>query len=79
MRIALSSADSLPADGTVGTLVARVWIAGPEPGPAVAVLKQLTGAGVKRIGNMCSLLLSRAFPDSSLKIPYSLDGVCDSG
>lgn len=39
MRTTLSSADSLPADGTAGTLVARVWIAGPEPGPAVAVLR----------------------------------------
>jgi fumarylacetoacetate (FAA) hydrolase family protein len=31
--------DMLPEDGLAGTLVARVWTAGPRPGPAVAVLR----------------------------------------
>ncbi len=39
MRMTLSAAGALPDDGTAGTLVGRVWIAGPEPGPAVAVLR----------------------------------------
>jgi len=40
MGMVLDTAESLPRDGTTGTLVARVWLPGAEPGPAVAVLRQ---------------------------------------
>lgn len=39
MEIALDPTTSLPEDGTAGTLIARVWRPGAEPGPAVAVLR----------------------------------------
>jgi fumarylacetoacetate (FAA) hydrolase family protein len=38
---------SLPQDGTAGTLVARIWLTGAAPGPAVAVLR---GDGVFSLG-----------------------------
>ena len=38
--LTLDPATSLPADGTAGTLIARVWIPGAEAGPAVAVLRK---------------------------------------
>ena len=40
MGMVLDTAKSLPRDGTTGTLIARVWLPGAEPGPAVAVLRQ---------------------------------------
>ncbi len=39
MKLALDAAASMPADGTAGTLVARIWLPGTVPGPAVAVLR----------------------------------------
>jgi fumarylacetoacetate (FAA) hydrolase family protein len=36
----LDTARSLPHGGPAGTLIARVWLPGGEPGPAVAVLRQ---------------------------------------
>ena len=38
--LTLDPATSLPADGTAGTLVARVWLPGADAGPAVAVLRE---------------------------------------
>ena len=35
----LTAPTALPADGTAGTLVARVWVPGAAPGPAVAALR----------------------------------------
>jgi fumarylacetoacetate (FAA) hydrolase family protein len=43
----LSAETSLPEDGTQGTLIARVWLPGAAPGPAVAVLR---GSGVFALG-----------------------------
>jgi fumarylacetoacetate (FAA) hydrolase family protein len=40
MAMVLDAANSLPHGGTAGTLIARVWLPGAEPGPAVAVLRQ---------------------------------------
>jgi fumarylacetoacetate (FAA) hydrolase family protein len=40
MEMVLDAATSLPQDGAAGTLIARVWLPGAEPGPEVAVLRQ---------------------------------------
>ena len=47
MQLALDPRTSLPADGTEGTLIARVWRPAAEPGPEVAVLR---GDGVFALG-----------------------------
>jgi len=39
MALSLPVKSVLPADGTAGTLVGRVWLPGSDPGPAVAVLR----------------------------------------
>jgi fumarylacetoacetate (FAA) hydrolase family protein len=39
MPLSLSTKTSLPADGTAGALVARVWVPGEQAGPAVAALR----------------------------------------
>ena len=39
MSLSLSAKIALPADGTAGTLVARVWLPGEHAGPAVAALR----------------------------------------
>jgi fumarylacetoacetate (FAA) hydrolase family protein len=39
MTLSLSAKTALPADGTAGALVARVWVPGTTPGPAVAALR----------------------------------------
>ncbi|HKX09529.1 MAG TPA: fumarylacetoacetate hydrolase family protein [Stellaceae bacterium] len=39
MPLSLSVKATLPADGTTGALVARVWVPGDKPGPAVAVVR----------------------------------------
>jgi len=38
--LTLDPKTSLPADGTAGTLVGRVWLPGAEAGPAVSVLRE---------------------------------------
>ena len=40
MAMVLDAAASLPRDGTAGTLIARVWQPGAEPGPVVALLRE---------------------------------------
>jgi fumarylacetoacetate (FAA) hydrolase family protein len=40
MEIVLDPRTSLPEDGTAGTLIARIWRPGADPGPAVAVLRR---------------------------------------
>src|SRR5690242_16335779 len=47
MAIVLDAAKMLPQGGTAGTLIARVWLPGTEPGPVVAVLR---GDGVFALG-----------------------------
>ena len=39
MQIALDPLTTLPEDGTLGALVARVWVPGAPPGPSVALLR----------------------------------------
>jgi fumarylacetoacetate (FAA) hydrolase family protein len=39
MALSLSTKTALPADGTAGALVARVWVPGEHAGPVVAVLR----------------------------------------
>ena len=39
MPLSLSTKTALPADGTAGALVARVWVPGEHAGPVVAVLR----------------------------------------
>jgi fumarylacetoacetate (FAA) hydrolase family protein len=39
MDLELGLAASLPEDGTSGTLIARVWLPGTEPGPILALLR----------------------------------------
>jgi len=39
MGLSLSAESALPADGTAGALVARVWVPGEHPGPSVAVIR----------------------------------------
>ena len=39
MPLSLSSKTALPADGTAGALVARVWAPGEHAGPVVAALR----------------------------------------
>jgi fumarylacetoacetate (FAA) hydrolase family protein len=39
MDMVLDAKTALPADGTAGTLVARLWLPGEEAGPAVGVLR----------------------------------------
>jgi fumarylacetoacetate (FAA) hydrolase family protein len=38
--LTLTAATALPADGTAGTLVARVWFPGAAPGPVLAALRK---------------------------------------
>src|SRR5713226_5347521 len=40
MTMSLSAKTALPADGTAGALVARVWVPGEHAGPAVAALRE---------------------------------------
>jgi len=40
MEPSLSVLSALPIDGTTGTLIARVWVPGAEPGPVVALLRE---------------------------------------
>ena len=39
MPLSLSSKTALPADGTAGALVARIWAPGEHAGPVVAALR----------------------------------------
>jgi fumarylacetoacetate (FAA) hydrolase family protein len=39
MELTLSTRDALPADGTAGTLVGRVWVPGDPGGPSVVLAK----------------------------------------
>jgi fumarylacetoacetate (FAA) hydrolase family protein len=39
MRMTLDAAQTLPADGTRGTLVGRAWVPGDPPGPAVVAIR----------------------------------------
>lgn len=40
MELALSLKDTLPSDGTAGTLVGRAWVPGSPAGPSVVLVKQ---------------------------------------
>ena len=51
MTLSLSAKTALPADGTAGALVARVWVPGTTPGPAIAALRE---DGVYALGREAS-------------------------
>lgn len=66
MTLSLAMDEFLPADGTVGTLIARVWVPGPVPGPAVTLLK---GDGVYDISRGVSTVAALlAAPDPAARV-----------
>src|SRR5579872_5223739 len=64
MEIELTPENSLPEDGTAGTLIARVWVPGPEPGPVLALLRGDQLCAIGRAAPTSADLMETADPAS---------------
>lgn len=62
MRLELSAANTLPADGTRGTLIGRAWVPGRVPGPSVITVRDDGVYDVTGIAPTVSQLLNSDNP-----------------
>lgn len=62
MPLSLSVKTTLPADGTAGALVARVWVPGDNPGPVVATLRDDGVYALGREAPTCADLMEASDP-----------------
>ena len=62
MSLSLSIKTALPADGTAGALVARVWVPGDKPGPVTAVLRDDSVYAFGREAPTCADLMETQNP-----------------